>query len=154
MSRDLESEQDAFEALVAGYCREAGLTAVQTEIALLHLVWELTPREIRLKLHAKRVSEVQKELATGLAKLEGFLVTIEGFWVPAKRFPHDLIHCAADRHGEDARSPGVSGVTPSWQYLDRYPAARVMLASHPCLIQDGPAAMRLRAQRTRPVLIG
>lgn len=57
------------ESVIQGYCRTAQLSPVQTEAVLLHLVDGLTAKEIRWKLHLKRVAQVQALLAVSLQRL-------------------------------------------------------------------------------------
>lgn len=65
----MTAAQETTEHAISLACTQAGLSGVQREVVLLHLVDTFTVKQIRFKLHLGRVSEVRGFLVTGLNKL-------------------------------------------------------------------------------------
>lgn len=129
-------------------CAEVGVVGVRREIVLLILCDGFTIHETRLKLKIKRVSEVQREYAIGLAKLSA----LPDFWHAASAFERDLLMLAGNKEDYDERPAGVCGVTPHWE-PDRLRGARVVGQGDPRLKQDLFSAGWLWAINRRPARV-
>ncbi len=131
-----------FETQLSEYCREARLTAVQTEIVELYLILEMPPAQIRLKTGLKRVSQVQAELAKALRRLQA---VAPGFWEEGNAFPRHLLAAVRNRPERDERPRDVRGVTPDRE-AERAPRVRMVTAGDRRLRQDLRSAARLWAR--------
>jgi len=147
MSADAPTE---FETTLAGYCRQAELTPLQTEVVLLHLVDRMTVPQMRrqLKSDVKRASDVQRQLGIGLARLS----QTPGFWAATRQFGRDLLFCVEDRRTYDDRPQGVRGVTPG-AAPTRFQGAAIISPESIAARQDVSAAAVLWANRLRPVQV-
>lgn len=134
-----------FESCLSQYCREAGLSAQQTEIVELYLVLEMPPAQIRLKVRAKRVSEVQSELNIALRRVAA---VAPEFWEPAQAFPRHLMSAISNRADHEERPDGLRGVTPDAS-TKRFQGAPMISADDRRLRQDITSAGRLWANAQR-----
>lgn len=146
----LEAGNIAWEARLSAYCHEAKLDALQTELVLSFLLDGLTVRQTRrLRKLNQRMSELQRALSIGLAKLSG----VEGFQEASRQFGRDLLTCILNKcDAPDVRPAGVCGVTPA-RASQRFQGARQVLPPDVSRRQPLEASAKLWAQQERPALV-
>lgn len=127
-----------WEEAIEARCQQAGLTSRQREVVLL---WAAGAP--RMKIRAA-LGLTERDVCRALdVAAERFAVRFPEFFAAGHQFSRDLLLCVANRSLDDPRPPGVRGVSPDWETLPRYPAARMILAEDYRLRQPVDYCLRL-----------